>query len=461
MQRFTFVRVDGGASRVGLPALGRGAWLLVAGIALFACEGKAKTEDSAEAASDRLLQPGDVTYRGAFRLPADTVEIGGEQLEFWSYSGYAATYYPDGDQSGPDDGAPGSIFAVGHDQTQFVAELSIPAPVISKNTEDLNTARMLQPPLNVIAGMFEYLEIPRAGLAYLPSLSGKGPGKIHYCWGQHHQEGDPSHGWFDPDLGSAEIEGPWRVGGYSNYVTNDYLFEMPANWAAKNAPGARLASGRFRDGEWSGRGPALFAYEPPDEQHPPARGAATKRLVPLLLYGIQQEGAIEITCDEARTMKSFSEADEWSGAAWLEAGDRSAVVFIGTKGLGNTWYGFANGVVFPIEGTVHPDVPDWPYDDRGWWSESVETQMLFFDPNDLAAVAKGEMKSWEPQPYAVLSLDEHLFEPGLDPKRDKQYVLGAACFDRARGLLYIFERLVAEEDERSVVHVFEVSSGKN
>ncbi len=108
--------------------------------------------------SSNLIQPEDLTYLGAFRLPG---ESGGSS---WEYSGYAMTYYPNGDPAGPEDGFPGSLFAVGHDQQQFVSEISIPEPIISsaKNPADLNTAVTLQPFADIRGGLFDYLEIPPA-----------------------------------------------------------------------------------------------------------------------------------------------------------------------------------------------------------------------------------------------------------------------------------------------------------
>jgi hypothetical protein len=54
------------------------------------------------------VQPEDLTYLGAFRLPDGPPEIG------WYWGGTAMTYYPEGDPNGPDDGFPGSIFGTGH-----------------------------------------------------------------------------------------------------------------------------------------------------------------------------------------------------------------------------------------------------------------------------------------------------------------------------------------------------------
>jgi hypothetical protein len=252
------------------------------------------------------------------------------------------------------------------------------------------------------------------------------------------------------------VAGPWYLGAFTNYVSNDYLFEIPAAWASANTPGLRLATGRFRDGSWGGLGPALMAYGPWLEGDPPAPNARLQRVVPLLLYGIPQVDAPEIIVSEEMRMLTYKEADEWSGGAWLTAGERSAVIFVGTKALGRNWYGFANGVEYPISGDpdeVYPEVPPWPYDARGWWSQDIAAQILFYDPDDLARVARGEMETWQPQPFATRVIDEILFDPGFDHERQKRYLLGAAAFDRARGILYLVERR-GDVEERTLIHVF-------
>jgi hypothetical protein len=401
------------------------------------------------------IAPSDLVYQGAFRLPE------GSNGSDWEYSGYGMTYYADGDPSGPADGYPGSIFAIGHDQQQYVSEISIPVPVISpsKDLNELNTASTLQGFQDIRGGMFEYLEIPRADLQVLPPQGSQTTAKLHFCWGQHFQDFEPSHGWAELDLSNPNPAGPWHFDGYTNYVTNDYLFDIPQEWAAANTPGQLLASGRFRDGLWGGRGPTLFAYGPWNDGNPPAPDSTLQNITPLLLYGIQEPGAIEITTSESMAMNGFQEPDEWSGGSWLTAGGDSAVILVGTKALGESWYGFADGTEWPLEiddDTVYPEVPDWPYDDRGWWSEDIQAQIIFFDPADLAAVANGTLESYEPQPYASLNIDPYLFDPGYEHERKKRYLVGAASFDRSNGFLYVFERR-ADED-KSLVHVWKVSA---
>lgn len=402
-----------------------------------------------------LISPDELIYLGAFRLPETSDEYG------WGYSGYAMTYYPEGDPLGQEDGFPGSLYVLGHDHTQYIGEIDIPAPVISetKDPSELPTASMLQPLSDITAGMFEELEIPRAGLAYLPPQGSQISGKLYFCWGQHFQfEQEPSHGWSELDLSEPNPAGPWYVGQFTNYVTNDYLFEIPEDWAGVYTPGLRLATGRFRDGSWGGLGPALLAIGPWNEGNPPSPNSTLQRVTTLLLYGEPILGSQEIDVSSGYQMTNYSEPDEWSGGAWLTAGDKSALIFVGTKAVGRSWYGFSNGVEYPISGDAdeeYPEVPPWPHDDRGWWSEEVSAQMLFFDPSELAMVAQGKMETWEPQPYATLTLDDYLLDPGFDYERGKRYLLGAAAFDRINGLIYIVERL-ADEGDRSLVHVFRI-----
>ena len=335
----------------------------------------------------------------------------------------------------------------------------------AKNPAELNTAAFLQPFSDVFGGLFPYLEQPRVGLCYLPPQAGQASGKVHYAFGLHLQDTgfEPSHGWFETNLSDPRPAGPWIFGGYSGYVTNDYLFEIPKAWADLYAPGLYLASGRCREGPWAGGGPGLFAYGPWNEGNPPAPGATLTNIRPLLLYGTQLPGLAEISFDASQTIPGHTDPDRWRGAAWLTAGDRSAVVFVGTKTVGRTWYGFADGTEWDYNCgqpgfAPCPQVPEWPYDNRGYWAEDFQAQMMFYSPDDLAAVAQGASETWAPQPYAVLDLSPFLFDPLYtvdDLIRYKRDFVGAVCFDRQNSLLYLFE-MVAEEDGRSIVHVFRV-----
>lgn len=384
--------------------------------------------------SGNVIMPDDLTYLGAFRLPDAS---GGSS---WEYSGHGLTYRPPAD---PAEMESGSLFGFGHDQQLLVSEISIPEPVLSRNLSDLNTAETIQPFADISGGIFnpEKMVIPRAGLTYHEN-------RLYFAFGQHIQDFEPSHGSAALDLTGAD--GAYVFGNYSNYVTNDYLLEIPPEWA-EALGGYPLASGRAREGLWSGRGPALFAYQPAAVE-----GGVLTDVVPLLLYGMQEEGP-DIVSDERMAVADYHDADHWWGAEWLTAGENAAVVFAGTKALGNEWYGFANGVVWDYacaDDNSCPDVPDFPYDDRGFWADDYQAQLIFYDPAQLVAVAHGELESWQPQPYAVLDLTEYLFNPELDYYNYKRDLVGAIAFDRAHGRLYVTERLA--DGAKSVIHVWQV-----
>ncbi len=395
------------------------------------------------------IEPGDLQYLGAFRLPEGS---GGSD---WDYSGMAMTWYPHGDAEGPDDGFPGSLFAVGHDHQQFVSEISIPAPVISasKNPADLPVAHTLQPFTEIKAGMFGYLEMPTPGLAYLPARGDQSSDKLYWCWGQHIQFREPTHGWCELDLSTSQSVGPWYFGDHNNYTTCDYLFDIPQPWADENINGYALASGRWREGIWSGMGPALYACAPWLEEELSPADSTISATIPLLLYGIDEPALPEMVTHDSMKMRLYNPGDQWTGACWLTEGERSALLFVGTKAIGNTWYGYSDGTVWPEEGPW-PPIPEWPHDNRGFWSDSISAQFLFYDTDELAAVARGDMTPFQPQPYAVLDINHLLYDPGYGFTRYKRFNLGAACFDRENRLLYVVERQA--DEEKSLIHVWRV-----
>lgn len=402
-----------------------------------------------------VIQPEELVYLGAFRLPDES------GTSSWDYSGRGLTFYPEGDANGAADGFSGSLFGVGHDQQNHVSEIDIPAPVISKNLDDLNTAATLQPFADITGGLFPETDLPRLGIQYLPPLPGQTTGKLHFVHGGHIQYFEPSHGWAELTLNNPQAKGAWVLEGFTNYVTSDYLFEIPPFYSALIAGAPRLVTGRYREGVWGGNGPTLFAYTLPDYANPPGRNASITSITPLLLYGIQEAQMTDITSDERMQMQGHNDDDSWWGGAWLTDKDNTAVIFTGTKAVGESWYGFANGVVWAYDCAEQtpptcPDVPDFPYDGRGFWAEGYYPAILFYNPADLIAVANQEAPTWQPQPYAILDLSPYFFDPQINIIDYKTDIAGAVAYDRQNGLLYIIERLA--DGYKSVIHVFHIAS---
>ena len=385
--------------------------------------------------SEGLLGPAGIRYLGAFRLPPDGE---GEEGSF-AFSGEAMAY------CGTGDNGKGSLYITGHNWHTRVVEISIPEPSLSRDPDYLPRAQLLQPFSDIRGTLFDRwnLEIPRAGLEVIGD-------RLFFCWGAHFEEptGWGTHGARSLDLSQAPAESVCRVIDTAQrvYSTNDYLFKIPASWADRHLPGYDLATGRFRDGGWSGMGPALFALRSRDilETGMDEQVCA----VPLILYEDSYTG------DGGAKLAGYSHADSWSGGAWTDTVAGSAVIFIGTHGFGKTWYGFANGVEYPLGGNeneVYPEVPEPPYEQRGWWNDDFRPVLLLYRPEDLAKAAKGELPADQVQPYALLDLSRFMLRNKLDT--DMQ-LLGDMAYDPARGLLYVQE-LFAEGD-RPVIHVFQI-----
>jgi hypothetical protein len=438
--------------------------------------------------NSQLVQPGDFQYVGAFRLPGDD-----ERPATFAYGGNAMTCNPDGDPSSAADGFPGSLFVTGHDRMPYgelpngdqVAEISIPEPVISKNLTDLNQAVFLQPFQDAAQGLFDaYDELPRIGMQYL-STTATGA-KLHLCWGHHfHEEAVaqiPTHAWIDPNLSVPDPQGTWYIGNQSLYSVNGYMFEIPASWADTNAAGRYLATGRYRDGGWSGQGPALFAYTPwIDSSGTPAPSGTHLEETVLLLYENSRDNDDVVS----RSLSGYQHADEWEGGAWITTTTgKSAVLFAGTKGTGaKYWYGWPNpaGPDLPCvdtdlvnemttcrlaDGSACPPEDltgcEGHSDSRGWWSSRFDAQFILYDPADLVQVASGAMDTWEPQPYASVDIDEHLLlnpagveEDLLDIGVQRRYRIGAVAYHRSSNLIYVLE-LFADE-AKPIVHVWRVN----
>jgi len=409
--------------------------ILIVGVLILvlACRKKENSDDNNNnnPIPSGLIQPEDLVYVGAFRLPNTG---SGNIIKSWSWGGFALTYRNGGDPDNTDN-FPGSLFGTGHAWEYQISEVSIPVPVIleNKNLQQLNTARTLQD--------FKYIvnvknkEIPRVGIEFLPKMGNQKTAKLYLCWGEHLQNAsDMTHGWCEINLSIPLKKGDWYLNvPHNEYNTNDYLFKIPSNWADKYVDGRRLATGRFRDGGWSGQGPSLFAIAPWDDGNPPPDGKNLSYTT-LLRYKSTEDYA-----SEEHTMENYHHSDEWSGAVWLTTEKKAAVIFIGTKGLGDCWYGDSNGPCIECE------------EERGWWSSEFRGRIIFYDPSELAQVSKGEKKPYEPQPYAFLDIDKYLYHI---ESNQQWYHLGAVAFDRGNSILYIFEPYA--DRDKPIIHVWKI-----
>ncbi|MEZ6063087.1 MAG: hypothetical protein R3C19_22305 [Planctomycetaceae bacterium] len=96
----------------------------------------------------QMITPGNFEYVGAFRPPHVQ-----KMMSQFGHGGWGVTYRSDGDQNGPDDGFPGSLYLVGFMRDQLVAEISIPRPRITSSLDEITVAEILQPFGDITAGL--------------------------------------------------------------------------------------------------------------------------------------------------------------------------------------------------------------------------------------------------------------------------------------------------------------------
>ncbi len=398
-----------------------------------------------------LINPAGFVYMGAFRLPDD-----------FSYAGEALAYNRDGDGgpsgAGAQDGYKGALNVTNLNQMDqgFVAEFSIPAPVISpsKNLEELNTAVLLNQPVNIRpanVNSWPYVDIWRTGLTYVP-----GERRLYSSWGFHYQVGGEKTASISccsaDNLASSEKLGAWFVGSSVqppvDAMLNEYLFSLPQTWANANTNGRALVTGRCRDGGLSGLGPTLYAVNLLGANTPPAPGAQLDCST-LLKYG-SVEGTNEY--EFPNSIDGYKLCDAWRDVAWISAGNQAAVVFTGVKGLGNNWYGYQGEKMlhdWVIADTPYPDFFATDPDGKGWRANNYQPMAILFNPSDLAAVANGTMNSYQPQPYAVIRFDTSLFWGA-------GRIIHSASYDAENRLLYVTE-FGAPSDGRLIIHVWKVN----
>ena len=388
-----------------------------------------------------MITPGNFEYLGAFLPPR------GESKETtFSYGGWGIAYRDDGDPDGLEDGFPGSLYLVGHQQQQMIAEISIPAPVNSKykNADDLPVSEFLQPFGDISHGLLKKMTNGSSEHFRLGGLHVTN-GKMHWTMFKYYNVENIdylSHCRSDLNLRSPAVEGPWHLGPvnsgnpeWNSYKHAGYIFEIPPAESTRWFGGRNLISGlQISTGlQASSQGPAMFAYSLPPSETPIGTSLSA---VPLAWYS------------QELPMASHHPADRWTGGAWLTLGNKQAVVIAGRKSLGAFYYGEAR--------------PEDCTPDKGYHGPPYELELIFYSPASLIRTANGAMR---PLGLAPWMRWDHKSEGG----GPNQYMfntcgqqVGGIAYDRQRNLLYLVQIDAGktrdnEFESLPVIHVFRIT----
>ncbi len=389
---------------------------------------------------DTMITPGNFEYVGAIRPPH--IQQNGTSF---AYGGWGIAYRADGDANGPNDGHPGSLFLVGHQNQQMVAEISIPAPLNLKykRADNLPVAEILQPFDDITDGMLEDMTAGSSEHFHLGGLLVTN-GILHWTMHKYYNVENidyPSHGTSGLDMQGSVAEGLWHLGPmntrlpeWHSYKHAGYTFEIPPTEAKQWFGGRSLISGlQISTGlQASSQGPAMFAYSLPPEGTAPNTSLST---VPLAWYSQEQP------------VERHHPSDRWTGGAWLTLGDKQAVVIAGRKALGEFYYGEAR----PQDCTP----------DKGYHGPPYEVELMFYSPASLIHAASGSVPALGLKPW--FRWDGNAEGGGLN-----QYMfdtcgkqVGGLAYDRERNLLYLVQVDAGktrdnEFDVLPIIHVFRV-----
>lgn len=316
-----------------------------------------------------------------------------------------------------------SLFLVGHDWDQAIAEVSIPAaPVKSKRVQELPVAACVQPFVDVRKRIPNNTLTGNVKVGGLLVVGGKLIGSLYVFYDADAKARD-SHFRLDSlDLAAARVHGLYAVGKLGGGFTGGYMAEVPPEWRQTLSASYLTGQAALSIIGRTSSGPAVFGFDP-------ARlGPAASPATPYLYYPLSHPlGKID------RKNPYFNGNTEVRGV-FFAPGTRS-VLFFGSHGTGDVYYGEA------------APANDKARAAKGWHSVNgqYQYQVWAYDANDLVAVKDGKRKPWDIRPYAVWKLEFPVDEHGKH--------IGGVAFDPGTNRLYV-SQMHADEWGRALIHAF-------
>jgi hypothetical protein len=357
-----------------------------------------------------LLQQADLTYQGAFRLPAGTFG----SSSFY-YGGTALTYNPSN----------GSLFLVGHPWDQKVAEVNIPKIIHSAQLSSLTTAPILQPFTDASEGKMYTVDDGSIRVGGLMVSNGKLYGTVYSYY-----DGDGSqlrsHYYSSLNLSiQGDVQGMYQVGNLGAGFVSGYMTAIPAEWQA-------ILGGPMLTGQCclaiigrTSSGPAVFVFDPND--------LGVKNPVPaspLVYYPLTNPLG-----NWGTTNPYYNGSTEVTGMLFPQ-GTRS-ILFFGRHGLGTFCYGTGQECNDPTDSS------------KGTHAYPYAYQIWAYDAAELLKVKHGQLQPWQVRPYAIWNFDL--------PVPDQGKHIGGAAYDPQTRRIFL-SQLCVDTDCLPVIHVFTVKN---
>jgi len=366
-----------------------------------------------EAAAAELLSLSNLVYQGAFRLPSG--QFGGSSF---AYGGTGLAF----------NASNSSLFIVGHDWDQMVAEIRIPQIINSSNLSSLATATVLQPFTDASEGKKSSVDSGTVKIGGLMAHSGQLIGTAYSFYDADASQ-RLSHFTSSLNLSTqGDARGMYQVGTLGAGFVAGYMAPIPSEWQASLGGPALTGQCCLSIISRTSLGPAASVFNPSN------LGAQTPvPATPLVYYPLSNPLAKE------DTQNPYFNLSTVMGGVVFPAGTRS-VLFIGRHGTGAYCYGTG--------GSSGGDCYDPADSSKGTHAYPYVHQIWAYDVQELIAVKNGQKQAWSIRPYAVWTFNL--------PFATSSRLLKGAAYDPQTRRMYISQ--YNGDGEKPVIHVFAVNS---
>ncbi len=353
----------------------------------------------------RLVREGDLVHKGSITLPdvLDTTGIYG-----FEYAQGVIAY----------NAARQSLFVVGHDWNQQVAEISIPTLG--------NRATILQGFHDALEGRINQINPQDPNSKKIGGMYVAGDKLIiaAYSYYDGAVTAVASHFVRSVDLSAPGVLGPILVGDMNPAFTAGYFAPVPPVW--QEALGGPVLNGQccLAIVSRTSYGPAAFAIDPAFIVQ--GRNPAPAR--PLVYYPEQHQ-----------TLAAWDSTGPLFNGTTIMRGillpeGTASVLFFGRHGMGPFCYGEPEACHDPVDSGKGTHA--YPYEPRVW----------AYDAHDLAAVRRGSKRPWDVKPYATWKL------PGLQTAN-----IGGVTTDPATGRIFVTENY--GDGAKIRIHIYSMDGG--